>query len=186
MPQGSLNVKKVSETNFPQIKAYTTKCGVEKAQEKYGYSARTLSSIAKADNYTTWRGTRKAKQPKRIPKVETTPPVAPVKPQAIQPVAPSQSVTTPQIKKPGHARDFTMPKKTPPAEYVTREEFDRVTGNQAQLINRAIGQIGNLGKEVEYLTKEDTAYKQADIAIADKASKSRWTRVREWFSRGRS
>lgn len=184
MPQGTKNVKKVSETNFPQIKAYTAKYGVEKAQEKYGYSTTTLRSIAKADDYPTWRGTRKAKQSRRTPKAEATASAAAVEPQAIQSVVPSQSVTTPEIKKPGHGREFTIPKTTPPAQYVTREEFDRVTGNLSQQINGLKSQLGNIGRDVQSLVKEDAAFTGAEILLADKARKSRWQRIRDGLREG--
>ena len=188
MPQGTRNVKKVSETTFPKIKSYVAKHGVEAAQAEFGYSARTLRSIANAADYNSWRDKRRQVDFKRKAKATAQTPKAPapVEPQAIQSVTPSQSVTTPPIKKPGHARDFTLPKKTPPTEYVTKEQHDRDMRNQAALSNRALEQIAKVVKEVEYLTKEDTAYKQADIVILDKASKSRWTKFREWLARNRS
>ncbi|WP_167677343.1 hypothetical protein [Rhodococcus sp. B10] len=181
-------MKKVSETNFPQIKAYTTKYGVEKAQEKFGYSARTLRSIAKADNYPTWRGTRKAKQPKRAPKVETTPPAAPVKPQAIQPVAPNQSVTTPQIKKPGHGRSVPQAQQ---AAVVSTEKYERDTNRlykENQLLReekaKLIEKVTALEKEVRAAETFDEV--ERDILANDRARKSRLRCFVDGFRRGKS
>ncbi|EON33782.1 hypothetical protein GTC6_05427 [Gordonia terrae C-6] len=186
MPQG---IKKINETSFAQIKKYIETNGAKAAEEKYGYSAATIRSLKSAADYTSWRTKRRAQQSKRR---SPGTPVQPVeKTQAIQPVAQTQSVTSPEIKKPGHGRP-TPQRPQQPARlerhdqfFVTREQHDRDLRNQAQLTNRALEQVGKLGKEVRGLTKEDAAYRQADILLADKAKKSRWQRfvdgIREGF-----
>lgn len=188
MPQG---IKKINETSFVQIKKYIDAKGVKAAEEKYGYSPATIRSIKTAADYTSWRTKRRAQQSNR--RAPGTP-IQPVEtPQAIRPVAETQSVTAPEIKKPGHGR--ATPQKSVPHRpatqqgrdqfFVTREQYDRDQRNQAQLTNRALEQVGKLGKEVQGLTKEDAAYRQADILLADKAKKSRWQRfvdgIREGF-----
>lgn len=195
MPQGSRNVKKVSETNFPTIKQYIADKGVDAAQTEFGYSARTIRLIKNSADYTVFRTKRRATQAKsRAPK-----PQAPVKTpdnqfkvpkQAIESVVPTQSVTAPVLKKPGHGRTSQPNAVTPvrqyqPDTFVTQEKHDRDLRNQAAMTNRALAEVGKLGKEVKAITKEEAAYQEADILLADKAKKSRWQRfvqgIREGF-----
>lgn len=195
MPQGSKNVEKVNETNFPKIKHYIADNGEVQAQTKYGYSLRTIRSIKNATDYTTWRSKRRAAQAKsRAPKPQT-PVKTPdnqfkVPKQAVETVVPSQSVTAPVLKKPGHGRTSQPSAVAPvrqyqPGTFVTQEKHDRDLRNQAAMTNRALAEVGKLGKEVKAITKEEAAYQEADILLADKAKKSRWQRfvqgIREGF-----
>lgn len=195
MPQGSKNVEKVNETNFPKIKHYIADNGEVQAQTKYGYSLRTIRSIKNATDYTTWRSKRRAAQAKsRAPKPQT-PVKTPdnqfkVPKQAIESVVPTQSVTAPVLKKPGHGRTsqpnaLTHHQGAQSPIFVTREKYERDMNNQAAMTNRALAEVGKLSKEVKGITKEEAAYQEADILLADKAKKSRWQRfvqgIREGF-----
>lgn len=194
MPQGSRNVKKVSETNFPKIKQYIEDKGVDAAQTEFGYSPRTIRQIKNSKDYLTFRTKRQALQAKtRAPKPEA-PAKTPdnqfkVPKQAIESVVPTQSVTVP-IKKPGHRRvgqpnTVTHHQGAQAPAFVTREKYERDMNNQAAMTNRALAEVGKLGKEVKAITKEEAAYQEADILLADKAKKSRWQRfvqgIREGF-----
>lgn len=193
MPQGSRNVKKVSETNFPTIKQYIEDKGVDAAQAEFGYSPRTIRQIKNSKDYLTFRTKRQALQAKsRAPKppVKTQDNQFKVPKQAIESVVPSQSVTGPVLKKPGHGRTSQPNAVTPvrqyqPGTFVTQEKHDRDLRNQAAMTNRALAEVGKLGKEVKAITKEEAAYQEADILLADKAKKSRWQRfvqgIREGF-----
>lgn len=200
MPQGSRNVKKVSETNFPTIKQYIADKGVDAAQTEFGYSARTIRLIKNSADYTVFRTKRRATQAKtRAPKPETSKEYLgayqadnqfKVPKQAVESVVPTQSVTAPVLKKPGHGRtsqpDAVKPvRQYQPGTFVTQEKHDRDLRNQAAMTNRALAEVGKLGKEVKAITKEEAAYQEADILLADKAKKSRWQRfvqgIREGF-----
>lgn len=201
--------KKITPERFKEIRStHSTnlkrengddKKALQRTADEFGYTVASVKRVTKAKDFTSWDLARKPRKP-------STPPAAPVKPQAIQPVAPSQSVTKRrgdkletiapmQIKKPGHAAWAAAQQSAshrPVVQrgqdqiFVTREQHDRDMRNHAQLINRVNEQLVKIGKEVAYLTREDTAYKQAEIAIVDRASKSRLTKFREWLSRGRS
>lgn len=195
MPQGSRNVKKVSETNFPTIKQYIADKGVDAAQFEYGYSARTIRLIKNSADYTVFRTKRRATQaksraPKPQPPVKTPDNQFKVPKQTIESVVPTQSVTAPVLKKPGHGRTSQPNAVAPvrqyqPGTFVTQEKHDRDLRNQAAMTNRALAEVGKLGKEVKAITKEEAAYQEADILLADKAKKSRWQRfvqgIREGF-----
>lgn len=177
MAQG---VKRINQAIFADIKQHITQHGVESAAQKWpGYNRRTLMSIEKQTDYKTWRDKRRATQ-KAAP---ANKPVA--KPQAMQSVAPPQSVTT-APKKPGHGRSVHRVKTTVrQSDDVTREEFDRVTNNMLAQMNTLKVRCENLRTDVDALLKEDAAYREAEILLRDKATNSVWARIKRAVKRGR-
>lgn len=198
MPAGSKNVKKVSETNFPTIKQYIVDNGVEPAQTEFGYSSRTIRLIKNSEDYTVFRAKRQARQAKsrvsepgpQQSRVRTTDSSQfEIPNQELKSVVPPQSVTTPAIKKPGHGRAGQSNPVAPaqpyqPGTFVTREKHDQDLRNQAAATNRALAEVGKLGKELHAITKEDAAYREADILLADKAKKPWWQRLTDGIREG--
>lgn len=171
MAQG---VKRINEAIFAQIRQHIKKNGIESAAAKWpGYNRRTLVSIEKQADYKTWREKRRAAQK----------PAA--KPQALKSVAPPQSVTV-EPKKPGHGRQVhRVVTRVEPNDDVTREEFDRVTGNLASQMTALSLQNKNLRRDVDALLKVDAAYQEAEILLRDKATNSPWARLKRAVKRGR-
>ncbi|MBB0995725.1 hypothetical protein G6024_01130 [Dietzia maris] len=177
MAQG---VKRINEAIFVQIKQHIKKQGIESAAAKWpGYNRRTFVTIDKQADYKTWREKRRATQ-KAAP---ATQPVA--KPQAMQSVTPPQSVTT-APKKPGHGRQVhRVSARVEPSDDVTREEFDRVTGNLASQLTMLSRRHDRTREDVDSLLKEDVAFREAEILMRDKAANSVWERVKRAVRRGR-
>ncbi|GAA1053944.1 hypothetical protein [Dietzia natronolimnaea] len=178
MAQG---VKKINEARFAEIKQHIIKHGIESATAKWpGYNRRTFASISKQPDYKTWRDKRRTKAQKSAPAAKAV-----AAPQALESVAPPQSVTTPP-KKPGHGRTVhRVVTRLGTNDDVTREEFDRVTGNMASQMNTLKLRCENLRRDVDILLKEDAAYREAEILLRDKSVNSPWERVKRAVKRGR-
>ncbi|NDZ93300.1 hypothetical protein G3I13_01815 [Streptomyces sp. SID6673] len=193
MPQG---IKKInSAARFNALKKRIAKEGVTAVHNDTGYSLRTVKSINAQPDFETWRAKRDAQQAKRKHK-PARPSVEPVaKAQAIQPVAPNQSVTTPDIKKPGHGRatpQRSVSHRPAPSQtdYVTREKYETDT-NRLYKENRALhADKANLVAANKELRKSLRAYETIDeveeILDTDRrraSASSWWTRMKERFGR---
>ena len=175
-------IKRINAELFAEIKTYVETHGISAASKKYsGYNSRTLASINRQPNYELWREKRRGRQSqtRRTPATAATP--------AISAVVPSQTVT--EIKKPGHGnaapqRSVSRRPVTVPPQYVTREEFDRVVGNLSQSLNGVKSQLGNIGRDVQSLVKEDAAFAEVDIMLRDRQRLSRWQRLKQGLREG--
>ena len=150
MPHGTKNVEKVNPRNFPKIKKYIAEHGDTAAHEDLGYSLGTVRSIRKTAEYETWREKRRARQGRKKPAAVTPAQTAVQQPQAIQPVARPQSVTTVVVKKPGHGRTHAT------------DSHLFVTSEKAEL---------DLDESFEEI--------QEEIIREDRKRKSRWQRIKE-------
>lgn len=169
-------VQKIDEKKYAELKRQVAKEGATAMAQRTGYSPRTLSAIKNSTNYDDWR-TKRRETAARSRKRATASQSASVKPSNAQSVAPTQSVTAQPVKKPGHNQ---RPSGGETA-FVTREQHDRELRNHTQLINRLLNLIETIERRLTSLEREDAAYKQADILIKDKQSKSFWQRFKDRF-----
>lgn len=167
-------IKRINDAIFTEIKQHISKHGTDSAAKKWpGYNRRTILSISKQADYKTWREKRRGAKK------------AVAKPQAIHSVVQPQSVAT-EPKKPGHGRRVTrVVSRVEHSDDVTREEFDRVTGNLASQMTTLKRCVEQLREDVDSLLKEDVAYREADILIRDKSTNSVWSRIANAVKGGR-
>lgn len=167
MPQGTKRVEKVKEGNFPQIKEYIAAHGQKAAQEHYGYSVRTIRTIAKASDYKTWREKRQRQQSGNRHKavVKPQPVITPQAPaQSVQSVTPNQAINPIVIRKPGHG--------LPVAGLKPRERATTSAGQDPFFVTHE-----RTDRDIDESFEEI----QEQIIREDQARKSPWQRLKERF-----